>query len=252
MAFALEVNTAHSSSLPISVSGESKCRLTVGWGDWPPYQYLSSNSEPQGIQIKLLKQIANEANCELTFKLQTFTQNQQSIKEGSIDVTLDTTITESRKAFAYFSQPYRNEVMALYVRPKFMSECKINPLSIMIKNGFRMGVTKDNLYGTAISEIQRTPDLDKRLVYRDKNSQHFELFKNDLIDGLIEDPAVMAYKMRNDIRIGDLTACKIAVSSSPVSLMFSKRTITRSILNRIDEAIAKVKQTSDYKKDWAW
>jgi len=208
ISFAWGTETEH-----ISLPSDSGCNLKLGWGDWPPYQTLMDN-EPKGIQIDLIKQIAHEVDCKLTFKLQSFTQNQEGIKNGTIDLTLDTTVTPERSGYGYFSDPYRNEVLALYVRPEFVEACQTDSILSLVKNGMRLGVTRDNIYGETLALVQADPTLNRKLVYRDLNAHHFTLLKQNIIDGLVEDPMVMAYSLRHDSSIGQLEACQVTVSSS--------------------------------------
>jgi len=232
-------------------ANDNTCRLNVGWGDWPPYQTLSS-AGPEGVQINLIKAIADEAGCQLEFTLQTFTENQKSVRNGTVDMTLDTTITAERQQYAYFSAPYRNEVLALYVRPKYVKPCQSESVAELIEGGLRLGMTRENYYGETIAKLQSIPQINNKIIYRDKNSEHFQLFIENKIDAFIEDPLVMAYKMRNDDKIGRLKSCKVAVSSSPVSLMFSKKTVSPQLVNRINAALEKIKKTKWYQQQWQW
>lgn len=227
------------------------CEITIGWGDWPPYQYLESN-EPKGIQIDLIKQIGKMANCRLKFVSQNFDDNQRGIEEGTIDMTFDTSITPEREKFALSSIPYRNEVLALYVRPQFMDACKTSPVSELIEKGMRLGITRGNIYGESIKYLQDTPALNKKLIYRNDNSEHYKLFAEDKLDAFVDDPAVMAFMIRNNPSTGILRVCKIAVSSSTVSLMFSKKTVAPYIVERFNRAIELVKEPPDYVKHWGW
>lgn len=243
----LGTSTKHAAALETT-----NCLLTVGWGEWPPYQMQATGNKPVGIQIELLNQIAKAAQCQLEFVQQTFSENQKSIKDGTIDLTLDTTVTKERRQYAYFSNPYRNEVLVLYVRKSFLELCAQHSIEDLIKNGFRLGLTKENLYGNMIEKIQQHPQLKKALIYRNKNSELFDLLKEKQVDGIVEDPAVMSYVRRTDPTIGFVKSCKLTVKSSPVSLMFSKKSTTLEMVERFNEALARVKLTQDYLSKWTW
>ena len=228
-----------------------ECKIKVGWGDWPPYQYLEKG-KPSGLQIDLVKQIGKFANCNLQFIPQNFKDNQLGIKNGSIDMTFDTSITPERSEFALFSKPYRNEVLALYVRPQFIEACQNKSIKDLILSGMRLGITRGNIYGEAIASIQSDALLDRKLIYRNDNTEHYRLFADNQLDALVEDPAVMAFMKRNNPKTGYLKMCQISVSSSTVSLMFSKKTVNQKTVERFNQAIDKVKQTSAYIRDWGW
>ena len=75
----------------VNKTNPHSCNLILGWDHWPPFQYLNEKKQPKGYQIELVKRIAALAGCKIDFILQTFEQNQQSIREGKIDLTLDIT-----------------------------------------------------------------------------------------------------------------------------------------------------------------
>ena len=236
---------------PISLP-EPECELTIGWGLWSPYQYRNEQGIPTGLQIELIEQIAKQAECQLNYVLQSFDENQQSIKKGDIDLTMDITITEERQAYGYFSEPYRQEVMALYVKPEFIADCESIGIEAMIRNGIRIGLTKGNIYGDAITQIQTQPALNSKFIYNNSNAESFILLEKGLIDGLIEDPTVLAYNLRKKQMSGLLSACKVTVYEGKVSLMFSKKTVSQDMVKRFDKALEKVKSTIEYQRNWAW
>jgi len=44
----------------------------------------------------------------------------------------------------------------------------------------------------------------------------------------------------------------LTLSSSSVSLMFSKKTISQELVERFNKALKKIKSQKDYKKNWNW
>lgn len=237
---------------PASASEKESCHLKVGWGDWPPYQMMGKDKKPVGIQIELIRQIAEAAECQLEFIYQNFSDNQKGIKNGSIDLTLDTTITTDREKYAYFSAPYRNEVQVLYVRESFLELCNQHSIEHLIEKGFRLGLTKESLYGDMIDKIKNNQLLRDSLVYHSKNSQLFDSLKQNRIDGFADDPAVIAYMSRTDPTLRLLKSCKLTIKSSPVSLMFSKKSTSPEVVDRFNKALETIKQTDDYLSNWAW
>ena len=234
------------------VANNNQCELTLGWGSWPPYQFAEHGEQPKGLQIDLVEQIAGLANCRLNYVQQSFSENIQGIKDGSIDLTLDTTITSKRQEYALFSEPYRQEVLVLYIKPKHLDQCKGKEFSDIVKSGLRIGLNRGNIYGQSVSAVQNNPELNKKLIYSDTNIGLFEQLKSNELDGFFEDPTVLSYNLRKNGLAGALQSCKTTVYSGTVSFMFSKKTVSKNLVSRFNRALRKIKQTESYLMNWAW
>ncbi|WP_185964277.1 substrate-binding periplasmic protein [Aliikangiella marina] len=229
----------------------SSCNLTVGVADWPPYQYFEKG-KAKGIQVELIRQIAQAANCRLEIVNKRYFQSLKAVEDGTIDFTLNATETDSRRRFGLFSVPYRNEILVLYARRSFREKCNQGSIEKLLKEGFRLGLQKRMVYGPAITRIQNTPALNKKITYFEHTGQDIEFVKENNLDGIVEDPVMISYKARMSTNQDKLYSCQIVVSSSPVSLIFSKKTVSPAIVKRFDQAIQAVRQSSEYQKYWRW
>ncbi len=226
------------------------CNLVLGWHFWPPLQYLNEANQPIGLQINLIKKLEAATNCQIQLRQQSFKKSQQDIKSGDIDLTFDITITEKRQKFGHFSIPYRKELLVLYVRPDYYQQCHEQDLTSLIKQGFRLSLTRGVNYGTKISNIQKDPKLNQLLYYQDDSKVELDLFKRNQLDGILEDPIVMAYMKRKDLQLALVESCQITVYEGLVSIMFSKKTVSNEIVKRFNKAINQLKQSADYQNLW--
>jgi len=243
---------ATNSTIAFSADKSEPCRLVLGWGEWPPYQSSINPSYPYGLQINLVKQVADAANCSLIFKKNSFEGNLQAVKNGEVDFIMDTSITKERKEFGYFTNPYRQEVLALYLKPKFSSECSNTSFESLIQSGIRIGMNRGNIYGKEIAILQSNPELNDKLVYAPNHKSLYQLFDEGKIDGFFDDPMVLAFKLRMSDKSGELTLCKVSQNSSSVSFLFSKKSSSIEMVNRFNEALEEVKETKEYKENWGW
>jgi polar amino acid transport system substrate-binding protein len=228
------------------------CSLTVGWGIWAPYQYLSDTNQPKGAQIDLLNSIAAEAHCKLNYIQQPFSQNISGIKNGKIDLMADTTITSQRQRFAYFSDAYRHEILLLYVKKERVTSCKDKSLDDLLSNQFRIGLTQGNYYGEKVKAIQYNLKHSNNIVYMVENKDGMTALLNAEIDGFFEDPIVLAYELKRRNLLGQIKSCRIEIYAGEVSLMFSRKTVSREIVERFNKALEIVKQSAKYKSNWEW
>ena len=231
---------------------DSTCILKANYTEWRPYQYFDEDGQPAGMQVELLNQIANLAGCQLQFERRSFNQTIDEIADGKLDMGINATVTDDRKNFVYFSAPYRNEIFTLYSTGLYVESCRLNDLETLIGSGFRLGLQKQSYYGKQMQEIQNSSTLNKNIYYFENISQHFQLIKKDRIDGIIDDPMIVAYRLRKDKMGPLLHSCHKIITSNPVSLMFSKKTVSKDIVNRFNNAIKKIKASKYYRQTWGW
>lgn len=244
-------NAIPESKITVNDSTEH-CSLKIGWGIWPPYQYLSESGEAQGIQIRLLNDIAKQAGCQFEYIQQPFSQNIQGIKSGKIDMMADSTITATRQNFAYFSAPYRSEIMILYVRSEKLETCQDLSLTELLDKGFKLGLTQGNLYGEEVGKLQQDIRYQDNIIYLKENRESVTAILNNRIDGYFEDPAVQAYELKRNGLGGQVVSCRIEIYAGKVSFMFSKKSVDLKTVERINRALLEIKKSEHYINNWEW
>jgi len=233
------------------VSGEP-CLLKVGVAEWRPYQYLNENGAAEGLQIELINQFAKKANCRLTFLNYRTAQSIEAIKNGTLDVIMGATDSPERRQYARFSKPYRNEMLVLYTTQEFAPKCRKKGIVQLIRQGFKLGLQKNSIYGSTINQIQQDSTLNKKIIYFDQIHSDINFVKTHGLDGIIDDPVIVAYKKRANRARESLISCHVTVYSEPVSLMFSRKTVGQEIIKRFDQAILTITNTAEYKRRWKW
>lgn len=233
----------------IQESGD-KCHLVMGISNWLPYQSYADGKGAFGLQVNLIEKIMHEAKCSLSYKPMTFPEGLDKLKSGQIDIMMNATVSEKRKSFARFSDAYREEFLSLYSTNKYLERCHQLSLKELIEDGFRLGVQSGLVYGEALTTIQKDNKLNEKLVYVKNNIQHVDLVESKKLDGVIDDPVVVAYRSTIYATGDKLSPCPIVISSTPVSLIYSKQTVSTELVAKINRAISTVKATKDYQKRW--
>ena len=232
-------------------NSQQECHLSVGVAEWPPYQSFLGE-QAKGIQIDLIRQIAKHANCSLNIINKRYYQSLKAVEKGTIDFTLNATETEARKKFGIFSIPYRKEILVLYAKSEFRDQCNSSSLESLLESGFKLGLQKDMIYGQKLTAIQQTPRLNYKIKYFEHTGQDIAFVQENDLDGIVEDPVMVAYKARQSPSSDRLYSCQVSVSSSPVSLLFSKKTVSPEIVERFNQAIELVRHSKEYQKYWKW
>ena len=242
----------NAAEVPKKQSAHNQCTLTVGMDHWPPYQLFNAQGGVSGTQVTLLRKIARRIDCSLTFKRMTYPEALSALEKGEIDMQLNASFTEERTRFAHFSSPYRAEFMLLYSTEKYIEKCQSMTLEQLIKDGFKLAVQYGIAYGPEMRRIQQDSELNKKLYYVNTSVQHIELLREKNLDGVIDDPTVVAYRSLVNSTGDALQACPITISYDPLSFMFSKATRDREFVDRVNFAIEQEKQTDYYRQNWVW
>lgn len=231
---------------------ENECILKVGIANWPPYQWLTTEGKAKGKQIELVEKIFKQVGCKFNYVATSFPHGLDKLKEGSIDIQLNATPSPSRAEYSYFSLPYRKEFLLLYSTNKYLQKCQTMSLKALILDGFKLAAQKDLVYGDVLTEIQQDPELNRRIFYVDSNVQHVDLIEANELDGVIDDPIVVAYRSTVNATGNKLSSCPIVISSAPISFIFSKKTISQSLVDRFNQTILEIQDTREYQQNWSW
>lgn len=231
---------------------DKECSLSVGISNWLPYQHFSKDGVASGKQIELIEQISRLADCDIEYVGVKFSDGLEMLKDGTLDFQMNASVSEERAEYGLFSVPYRKEFLLLYSTPKYHKACQTQSLKQLIQSGFKLGVQYKLVYGSELTEIQKDPELNKRLVYSKNNMQHVELVKENGLDGVIDDPIVVSYRSVSTSGNTRLQSCPIVVSSAPVSLLFSKKSVSVDVVQRFNRAIQEVQKSYQFKKNWTW
>lgn len=219
---------------------------------WPPYQVFEEDGNVTGLQINLVRKIADQVGCLLRFRKMSYPKALQALEAGKIDMQLNASFTEERTRFAHFSAPYRAEFMLLYSTERYAEKCQTMSLVELIQDGFKLAVQHGVAYGPELSKIQQSPTLKNKLFYVENSVQHLQLLKEKNLDGVVDDPAVVSYRSSINSTGDALRSCPIVISHDSLSFMLSKKTINREFVRRLNLAIERVKQTEYYRTNWVW
>ncbi len=234
------------SELSLSENTKPSCGLTMGWDPWAPYQYLSPDNQVNGLEIDLISSIAKQAGCSITFVQGDWMNLLKGIREGTVDLLGGASKTPQRAEFAAFSDPYRHESFVLYIRTEQKKELGSKSLPELLKNGFRLGVTEDYIYGDKVAAFQDDSSLTSQIVTVPVTEVNYYNLTQHQIDGFLEDPFVAAYTIRRKGLSDQIEATSIEVASGDVSIMFSKESVPDDVIERFNQGLAAIKASGEY------
>ncbi|WP_296063321.1 transporter substrate-binding domain-containing protein [uncultured Amphritea sp.] len=212
-------------------------RFLVGWLDWKPYQ-VWHNGKITGMDIELLDAIMHQAGCSYELTKVPWERTMRYIRSGDLDLALGASKTAARSEWAYFSEPYRREIMALFVRrneyekwnaaQNFEQLADLNP-RIMALRGAYYGSTwnqiKDRFF---VHQLNQYKQLIKMLEVK-----RTDVVLTDLYNGKV---------LIKELGIEDqLTTLDWNASDDEIHMMFSKATVNPADIELINEAIRQLR-----------
>jgi len=221
------------------------CRLTMGWDPWEPYHYVDPAGEEKGLDVELVVAIAAGAGCGITFERDHWANLLRRVAEGDVDLISGATETEERKTYAWFSEPYRQEVFVLFTGPDADERFPGGTLQAKLDAGMRVGVTDAYLYGGGVETLRDDPAYSDAFVGAAIGETSVTRLVNGEIDGFLEDRFVAAAVIRRR-GLEEQVSADLVVSTENVRLMFSKASVDRELVERFNESMARMRAAGEF------
>ena len=212
--------------------------LTVGTNEtyWPPY-VVSNNQTLTGVEIDVINAIFKDSAFCLKFSvLPNSLRAFEELKNGHIDMVFAASKTPGRSNYAYFSSPYRVEVMRLY---RHKNSPNIQSLRAIFNKSLTVGVNRGSFLGNNFERLRsRFPN---QVVQTEESFKRFLMLYKQRIDYTIDDSLVAKYfaKKYNTLMPAEFVA---PININNVHFMLSKKSVTVSDVALINALISKNKE----------
>lgn len=231
---------------PVEPEVVDGCSLVMGWDPWEPYLYADVDGTISGLDIELISAIADRAGCEISFAQASWSELLKRLRAGEVDVVAGASKTRNREAFARFSDPYRRETFALYVRDTEASRYPSTVIADVLALGMKIGVVSDYVYGDEIAALQDDPQYADQFVEVPISELNYVSLLDYTIDGFLEDPFVAATILRKKGYAEDIEQHPLIVDTGAVHFMFSRATVSKDIVDRLNTALSELIANGSY------
>jgi polar amino acid transport system substrate-binding protein len=226
---------------------QADCVLTMGWEPWEPYQYLSPTGEIWGFDVQLARTIGERAGCRIEYERDSWAALLEKIASGEIDFISGATATPERETFALFSDPYRSEDFALYVRSGDVARWTGGELPDLLESGMRIGVTDSYVYGDEITALQDDPEFADRFVPAASGDVNLSRLLDGAVDGFIEDIFVATASIRREGLEEEIAVHPLVLEpGGDVRFMFSRASTTEDMVARFNDALGEIRASGRY------
>ena len=222
--------------------------FSVGWELWYPYQFHNEANELTGVDIEAFNLISNEAGVSVSFVEIPWQRHLMYIKSGMIDIAFGASHTKNREKTAYFSIPYRKELVNFFVRKGTSQSIKLEKLSDLIDSDYLIGVENGYYYGKEYEKLKTVPEFIARINSVIDIEQNVKMLMKGHIDGFLADPMsiqsfVKKYKFEDEFEIHPMP-----IYQGDIYIMLSRKSCTKADLDRINKAITTLQQNGKLDK----
>ncbi|PHI35510.1 amino acid ABC transporter substrate-binding protein [Pseudoalteromonas sp. GCY] len=215
----------------------AKCSKTlrVGMNEtlWPPY-ISRKEGNVSGLEINALNTLFRDSPYCLKYVFYpTSARMLAELKAGKVDLLVAATKTATRAKFAYFTTPYRQEVMALFQhkdKPKIGGE-----VESLILAGNTFALNAGSYYGIAFEKLIQDFYNDQ-LVHLPNAARRFKMLSKQRVDYVVEDKLAGEHFIQTK-EYTDVIYSGIDANKTPVSYMLSKVSLTIVDLENINQLI---------------
>jgi polar amino acid transport system substrate-binding protein len=233
---------------PVAKPAEkANCELTMGMDAWEPYQYMTVGNNVAGLDVELVQHVTADMGCQLNVVQGSWLELLTLLKDGEVDFVLGASKTEEREAFAYFSEPYRQERFQLYVRQE-QADLPYDNIKAFVEAGHKVGVVNEYYYGDEVAALYADETLRTKFVGAIISELNMARLLDEEIDGLLEDSFVGASILRRKGLDKYISAHSISLGSSDVYVMFSKVSVPQARVEQFNTGLALLRSTGKYRE----
>lgn len=235
--------------------------LLNGWYIWDPYQYEEEKGRSEsltGLDIQLVRAISKQIKKKVKYEPISWRQHLDELKEGKRDFASGATFTDERAQFAYYSIPYRYEENSLFIPREKEGEYSFKTVDEMLKffeeSRFRVGVIDGFIYADPkINEWLKKPEHQSQIVRVQDDNQNLENLVNKKIDGFLADRVVGATVIWRTSQGQHVAEYRLGIKT-PIHLIFSKKTVPQSLVDKFNQSIENIQKSDEYAKivSWYW
>jgi polar amino acid transport system substrate-binding protein len=203
------------------------------------------------MDIELLNAIATAAEVTVDYTPYSWTTQIANLKDGLQDVASGVTFTEERAAYMLFSLPYRFEVNSLFARRDIADQLRFSNIREMMTQirllNFRLAILNGTQYSSSDLNAFIADNNNKDIIiFVEDEAEGLKLVTSGRADGFIAD-RITAATIIMEAKAGSSIEELPLNLSTPIHMVFSKKTVPIEMVEQFNEAITNLFSTDQYK-----
>ncbi len=220
-----------------------------GWSHNIPYQYetIGVGGEPKltGLDIEIMKTVSRQAGFRPVFVETSWEENVRGVREGKLDFGLAATPVQARREWAWFSVPYRKEVIAMFVRSEnagnFSGQNPIETLERFLSEGKRVGVVGGYYNGPEVAALLAKEKYASQFLPFESETRLLEALLADAADVILADRLAVASAAGKAEALPRIQMLSGILYETPLCIMFSKASTPQATVEAFDAAIEEMR-----------
>lgn len=223
----------------VSAYAGEPCSLSVGWEPYGARIYVDAGGNVTGSDIELMRTLAREIGCTVTFKRLPWTRHLLELQAGHIDVATSVRWTAERAAFGWFSDVYRHDEMALYVLRGTVEKHPLAELAALPKAGFKLGVIGGYYYGPEFEALMADPAFARQVEVASDYATNLRKLIHGRIDGVLADDVTVVIVAAKALGLYErLEQHPLAIPGNVSHLLFSKKSVAPALVAAVNAHLA--------------
>ncbi len=218
---------------PADTAEAAECAVSAGYEEWRPYQFTDPDGRPSGIDMDVVRAVAERAGCRVRFVLASLKRLHHELRAGDLDV-LFAYFKEERTTYGNYTRPYRADTKALYVRRGL--DGGVRDLQGVLEAGHSLGVVRGVFYGDAAMRLIDTPAFTAQVEPVVGNVQNMKKILAGRLDGILVNPPLVADFLRANNATGRLERRSV-IYETRLHMLFSKASVKPEVVAAFDRAI---------------
>jgi polar amino acid transport system substrate-binding protein len=187
--------------------------------------------------------VMGKLGCQFKAEKTPWERTLLNVENGTMLFAAGATVTDERKKFAFFSEPYDVERIMPYVLKKNISTMKLGGIDEILKANYKIVVTAGATFGDEFDGLVKSGKLvkDKNLFEAATEKQAVEMVSLGRADIFLASGSGL--KFRDDIADG-----KKAVFTNETRFMLSKKSTDAAFVADVDKAINSLQKDGTFKR----
>ncbi|WP_101757232.1 ABC transporter substrate-binding protein [Oceanicoccus sp. KOV_DT_Chl] len=222
--------------------------LRIAWEPFSPYLVNNADGSMTGVDAAVVEQVLKEMQCSISWHYMPWQRTLIEIAKGSIDIAAAASKTAARQEWMYYSDVYRNENIALFVRKNETANIEINQLIDIKDIPFRLGLVSGSYFGKTLETALKNQDFQSKITWVVNTDQLPKMLHAQWIDGFITHKAV-GYDLNNKHNSSsEIDVYPIEISNDPLYYIFSKKSISPQFVDEFNRTLQAMKTDASYQQ----
>jgi polar amino acid transport system substrate-binding protein len=236
--------------------GNSEGRTVLMRGAWspdPPYQFEESKRGGEalltGFDVEVAKMAFRRAGMQAVFAELTWEETLTAVRAGELDFAVGASDEVSRREWAWFTVPYRDEIVVMVFRSggaqAYASKSGREALEAVFASGGFVAVERGYFYGVNVEDLLERARQQGLLLVVDHETEGLELVLKGAAEAFLGDRmAVVGAAERLD-SLENIELLPQTVSQDGVGLMLSKKKVTPEQVEALNEALGAMRESGE-------